>query len=65
MDLESLDGKAREALAINAARLLQQSIQSLQQSLRIHSGLKSELRLAQTYEEQVRLIASLQIDHHG
>jgi len=65
MDLESLDGKAREALAINAALLLKQSIQGLQQSLRIGSGLKSELRLAQTYEEQVRLIASLQIDHHG
>lgn len=65
MDLESLDGQAREALAINAALLLKQSIQGLQQSLRTRSESKSELRLAQTYEEQVRLMASLQIDHHG
>ncbi|XXE17240.1 type VI secretion system-associated FHA domain protein TagH [Pseudomonas sp. Z1-12] len=65
MDLESLDGKAREALAINAALLLKQSIQGLQQSLRIRSEMKDELRLTQTYEKQVRLIASLQIDHHG
>nr|WP_053189234.1 type VI secretion system-associated FHA domain protein TagH [Pseudomonas thivervalensis] len=65
MDLRSLDGEAREALAINAALLLKQSIQGLQQSLRIRAGLKSELRQAQTYEEQVRLIASLQVDHHG
>lgn len=65
MDLESLDGEAREALAINAALLLKQSIQGLQQSLRTRSALKSELGQAQTYEEQVRLIAGLQIDHHG
>ena len=65
MDLESLDGEAREALAINAALLLKQSIQGLQQSLRTRSELKSEWRLAQTYEEQVRMIAGLQIDHHG
>lgn len=65
MDLEGLDSEAREGLAINAALLLKQSIQGLQQSLRARSELKSELRLAQTYEEQVRLIAGLQIDHHG
>lgn len=65
MDLESLDGEAREALAINAALLLKQSIQGLQQSLRTRSTLKSERHQAQTYEEQVRLIAGLQIDHHG
>jgi type VI secretion system protein ImpI len=65
MDLESLDREARETLAINAALLLKQSIHGLQQSLRTRSELKGEPRLAQTYEEQVRLIASLQIDHHG
>lgn len=65
IDPESLDSEARETLAINAAQLLKQSIHGLQQSVRIRSGLKGEPRLAQTYEEQVRLIASLQIDHHG
>jgi len=65
MDLESLDGEARDALAINAALLLKQSIQGLQQSLRTRSELNSEWRQAQTYEERVRLIAGLQIDHHG
>ena len=65
MDLESLDGEAREALAINAALLLKQSIQGLQQSLRTRSELNSEWRQAQTYEERVRLIAGLQVDHHG
>ncbi len=65
MDLESLDSEALETLAINAALLLKQSIHGLQQSLRTRSELKGEPRLTQTYEEQVCLIASLQIDHHG
>lgn len=37
-----------ETLALNAARLLRQSIAGLQQSLRTRSELKNELRLAQT-----------------
>lgn len=37
-----------EALALNAARLLRQSIGGLQQSLQTRSELRSELRLAQT-----------------
>ncbi|QQZ42013.1 type VI secretion system-associated FHA domain protein TagH [Pseudomonas sp. SK3(2021)] len=48
VDLKGLDHDAREALAINAARLLKQSIGGLQQSLRTRSELKNELRLAQT-----------------
>ena len=48
VDLEGLDHDAREALALNAARLLQQSVGGLQQSLRTRSELKNELRLAQT-----------------
>ena len=48
VDLEALDHDAREALALNAARLLKQSIGGLQQSLRTRSELKNELRLAQT-----------------
>ncbi|APC16873.1 hypothetical protein BLL42_14450 [Pseudomonas frederiksbergensis] len=48
VDLKGLDHESREALAINAARLLKQSIGGLQQSLRTRSELKNELRLAQT-----------------
>ena len=48
VDLNSLDHDAREAMAVNAARLLKQSIGGLQQSLRTRSELKNELRLAQT-----------------
>ncbi|MDG2970512.1 type VI secretion system-associated FHA domain protein TagH [Pseudomonas extremaustralis] len=48
VDLEKLDHDAREVLAVQAARLLKQSIGGLQQSLRTRSELKNELRLAQT-----------------
>ncbi|MGJ7515830.1 type VI secretion system-associated FHA domain protein TagH [Pseudomonas baetica] len=48
VDLKGLDQDAREGLALNAARLLKQSIGGLQQSLRTRSELKRELRLAQT-----------------
>jgi type VI secretion system protein ImpI len=48
VDLKGLDHDAREALALNAARLLKQSIDGLQQSLRTRSEVKNELRLAQT-----------------
>lgn len=48
VDLKGLDHDAREALALNAARLLKQSVDGLQQSLRTRSELKNELRLAQT-----------------
>jgi len=48
VDLKGLDHDSREALAINAARLLKQSIGGLQQSLRTRSELKNELRLALT-----------------
>jgi type VI secretion system protein ImpI len=48
VDLKGLDHDAREALAIDAARLLKQSIGGLQQSLRTRSELKNELRLALT-----------------
>lgn len=48
VDLHGMDNEAREALAINAARLLSQSVSGLQQSLRTRSELKNELRLAQT-----------------
>ena len=46
--LDDLDDEAREALAINAAKLLKQSVGSLQQALRTRSELKNELRLALT-----------------
>lgn len=46
--LDGLDDETREALALNAARLLKQSVGSLQQSLRTRSELKNELRLALT-----------------
>jgi type VI secretion system protein ImpI len=48
MDLQALAPEAREALALQAARLLRQSVDGLQQSLRTRSELKNELRLAQT-----------------
>lgn len=48
VDLQGLDDEQREALAMNAAKLLRQSVSSLQQSLRTRSDLKSEMRLAQT-----------------
>ncbi len=40
VDLKGLDHDAREALALNAARLLKQSVGGLQQSLRTRSELK-------------------------
>ncbi|MDG1583134.1 type VI secretion system-associated FHA domain protein TagH [Pseudomonas sp. GOM6] len=46
--LDDLDAAAREALAVQAARLLKQSVGGLQQSLRTRSELKNELRLALT-----------------
>ncbi|MDA7086913.1 type VI secretion system-associated FHA domain protein TagH [Pseudomonas sp. SA3-5] len=46
--LDDLDDDGREALALHAARLLKQSVGSLQQSLRTRSELKNELRLALT-----------------
>ncbi|MGY2339748.1 type VI secretion system-associated FHA domain protein TagH [Pseudomonas sp. SDO5532_S415] len=48
VDLKGLDPVAREAVALDAARLLKQSVCGLQQSLRTRSELKNELRLAQT-----------------
>ncbi|WP_341538425.1 type VI secretion system-associated FHA domain protein, partial [Pseudomonas viridiflava] len=44
VDLKGLDHDAKEALALNAARLLKQSVGGLQQSLRTRSELKNELR---------------------
>ena len=46
--LDDLDAEAREALAVQAARLLKQNVAGLQQSLRTRSELKNELRLALT-----------------
>lgn len=48
LELDDLDDDAREELALNAARLLRQSVGSLQQTLRTRSELKNELRLALT-----------------
>ena len=48
VDLNDLCQDQREALALNVARLLTQSLGGLQQSLRTRSELKGELRLAQT-----------------
>ncbi|MFJ4143269.1 type VI secretion system-associated FHA domain protein TagH [Pseudomonas sp. NPDC089734] len=48
VDLKHMDHDGREALAIQAARLLKHSIGGLQQSLRTRSELKNELRLALT-----------------
>lgn len=54
LELESLDSKAREALAIRAALLLKQCVHGLQQSLCTQSELKSELRLSHSsrHDEQ-------------
>lgn len=46
--LDDLDEAARQALALQAARLLRQSVSGLQQSLRTRGELKNELRLALT-----------------
>ena len=46
--LETLDEPARQAVALQAARLLRQCVGQLQQSLRTRSELKGELRLQQT-----------------
>ena len=48
VDLAALDEAEREALALQAARLLRQSVGHLQQALRTRSELKNELRLALT-----------------
>ncbi|WP_312467613.1 type VI secretion system-associated FHA domain protein TagH [Stutzerimonas nitrititolerans] len=48
VSLDGMDEAAREALAIDTARLLRQSVSGLQQSLRTRSELKNELRLALT-----------------
>ncbi|EKM93817.1 FHA domain-containing protein [Stutzerimonas degradans] len=48
IELDDLDEDQRQALALNAARLLKQSVGGLQQSLRTRSELKNELRLALT-----------------
>lgn len=48
IELDAMDQDSRETLAIEAARLLKQSIGGLQQSLRTRSELKNELRLAQS-----------------
>jgi type VI secretion system protein ImpI len=48
IELDELDEEQRQALALNAARLLKQSVGGLQQSLRTRSELKNELRLALT-----------------
>ncbi|HDZ58011.1 MAG TPA: type VI secretion system-associated FHA domain protein TagH [Pseudomonas xinjiangensis] len=48
VELNDLDEGQRETLALNAAKLLRQSIGGLQQSLRTRSDLKSEMRLALT-----------------
>lgn len=46
--LDDLDDDAREALALQAAKLLKQSVGNLQQALRTRSELKNEMRLALT-----------------
>lgn len=46
--LNDLDDDAREAIALQAARLLKHSVGCLQQALRTRSELKNELRLALT-----------------
>ncbi len=48
IDLSGLDEEQREAVALQAARLLRQSVAHLQQTLRTRSELKNELRLALT-----------------
>ena len=54
VDLKGMDHEARETLALNAARLLKQSVSGLQQSLRTRSELKNELRLTQTTGQAVQ-----------
>ena len=48
INLSDLDEEKREAVALQAARLLRQSVGHLQQALRTRSELKNELRLALT-----------------
>lgn len=48
LEFDDLDQDAREALAINAGRLLRQCVGGLQQHLQTRSELKNELRLSQT-----------------
>ena len=48
MQLDTLDEPTRQAVALQAARLLRQCVGQLQQSLRTRSELKGELRLQQT-----------------
>lgn len=54
VNLDACDDDACEALALNAARLLRQSIDGLQQSLRTRGELKNELRLALTTMQRTR-----------
>ncbi|SDR94173.1 type VI secretion system-associated FHA domain protein TagH [Pseudomonas oryzae] len=53
IDLGGLDEEQREAVALQAARLLRQSVGHLQQTLRTRSELKNELRLALTTVQNV------------
>lgn len=48
VDLTRLDAAEREALALEAAHLLRQCVQGLQQSLRTRAEIKNELRLPLT-----------------
>lgn len=48
IEFAELDQDAREALALNAGRLLRQCVGGLQQNLHTRSELKNELRLSQT-----------------
>ncbi len=48
IELGDLDEPARQALAVQAAQLLRQSLGGLQQALRTRGELKNELRLPQT-----------------
>ncbi len=48
IELDEPDQDAREALALNAARLLRQCVGGLQRNLHSRSELKNELRLSQT-----------------
>ncbi|TDV56832.1 FHA domain protein [Pseudomonas graminis] len=48
IEFDELDQDAREALALNAGRLLRQCVGGLQQNLHTRSELKNELRLSQT-----------------
>jgi len=51
VSLEDMDESQRQALALRSARLLRQSIGSLQQSLRNRNELKAELKLVTTNVE--------------